>query len=107
MDPQDALEYMKNLENAVKEFECGNIEESADYLDKNYLILFEEYRRVGDMLNQVREKLEESSIDVMDILALSDLSNSLSQLFTSNGNDLRRYSHLQQTGEIPTNCPTE
>ena len=74
-------------------------------MDRNYLILFEDYNKVGEILNQVKEELKEAYLNETTELRLLQLSDSLNKLLTEQGDTLREYSQLQQTGKMPTNCP--
>jgi len=98
-------EYQKNLERAISEFRQGNITKSGEYMDKNYVMLFEEYNKIGEVLNQVKEILEEHYLNEATQLKSLELLDSLNKFLTVEGNLLREYFQLQQTGKIPTNCP--
>lgn len=100
-------QYQKNLEHTISEFRQGNIIKSGEYMDRNYLMLFQEYDKIGDILNQVKEILEDPYLSEATELKSLELLNSLNKLLTAEGNLLREHFQLQQTGKIPTNCPTE
>lgn len=101
----NSSKYKKNLEGAISEFRQGNIIKSGEYMDRTYLMLFKDYNKVGEILNQVKEKLKEAYLNETTELRLLQLSDSLNKLLTEQGDTLRECSQLQQTGKIPTNCP--
>ena len=100
-------EYNENVHKAKKALECGDIKKAADYLDLNYLIIFNEYTETGNMLTDVNQRLKNDSLESQTRLSLSYLSDSLSKILTSEGNWLRYYSELQKMDKLPTNIPLE